>query len=121
MKIKIIIEGRVISKKNHKVVGRNRYSGKQFFTSGKAWKNFEKDALSQLVMVRDVFAKNIKIDYKFYFKGNMFTDVDNAMAGINDILQLAGIIDDDKSIKQGSFEIINCHTEWFTEIWIEQM
>ena len=119
--MKITITGRPISKKNSKIVGRNRYSGKQFFTSSKQWQTFEKDALNQLLGVSAKFTGNFRIDYKFSCYKGLSLDVDNAISGINDILQLAGIIDDDKNLTLGSFEKIPQCLEWKSEIEITQL
>lgn len=118
--MKIIIDGRPISKKNSKQIFYNKYLKRCMITSSKQWKKFEAIALKQIEKYQYVkFNGPIKIDYVFYFKGGMAVDVDNAMAGINDILQTSGIIDDDKNIVKGSFEIVKGSTDWVSEVSIE--
>jgi Holliday junction resolvase RusA-like endonuclease len=92
----IVINGRVASLKNSKqIFWRN---GKIIFTSSKAWKSFEELALWQLKKYNAIkFNRDVDIDYIFEMKGNCI-DIDNAITGINDLLQKAGIIDDDKNI-----------------------
>jgi Holliday junction resolvase RusA-like endonuclease len=117
--MKIIIYGRIASKKNSKNTGRNKYTGKTFFTSSKPWKRFEKDALEQLLQYKkEKYPGLVKIDYVFVTKGKEALDIDNAMAGINDVLQTAGIIENDRNIKQASQIIIHGYHEWITEIEI---
>lgn len=119
--MKLTINGRPISKKNSKQIGKNKYSGAVFITASKQWKQFELDALRQLYGIKERFTGPIRVDYYFYFKGMMSTDIDNVMGGINDILQTAGIIDDDKNIKQGTFNIVGGLEEWSTDIEITKM
>lgn len=119
--MKIIIEGKVISKKNSKRVGYNKYTNKLYFTSSKAWKEFEEDALKQLYQfrVKGNFVDKVKITYTFYFKGKEWLDVDNAITGINDLLQASTIIRNDRDIKEGHFYIVEGCKEWKSEIDIE--
>jgi Holliday junction resolvase RusA-like endonuclease len=113
----IIINGRVASLKNSKqVFFRN---GKIIFTSSEAWKKFEALSLHQLRGYSgEKFKRNVDIDYIFEMKGNGI-DIDNAITGINDLLQKAGIIDDDKNIinitarkKMGCKEYVTKITIW---------
>ena len=118
--MKITIIGKVISKKNSKQIGVNKYTNRVYFTSSKAWKVFEEDALNQLLQYRnqDHFEGKIRIDYVFYYKNKGWLDVDNAMTGINDLLQDSGIIRNDRDIKKGRFDIIEGVEDWKTELEI---
>lgn len=82
-----------------------------------------KDALTELLVVRKFFPKPIdtpvQITYTFYQKGKLTQDGDNAMASINDVLQEAGIIADDKLIKRWSGEIIGGDDGWWTDVRLE--
>lgn len=115
----ITIHGRPISKKNSKQIIPKRGTGGFFILPSKAWKTFEKDALQQLqAYERPFFSVPVRVNYKFSFKGNMSTDVDNAMGGINDILQMAGILADDKFVRRGDFDVITGCEDWKTELII---
>ncbi len=85
----------------------------------KAYTAFEKDALKQLkTQSFEKFETQVRVDYIFYMKGKMSTDVDNMIAGINDILELAGVLENDKLIKIGTFEVVAGNKEWRSEISI---
>lgn len=115
----ITISGRPISKKNSKrIIQRGK---RKFIVPSKAYKQFEEDSLWLLKSVDEKYEGKIHVNYKFYYKGKMKTDVDNAIAGINDILEKAGIIDNDKNIVSGSFEIVSGQKEWRTEIKISKI
>lgn len=113
--MEFVIIGRPISKKNSKNIGVNKYSSRVFITSSSAWKTFESSALSQLSLYSSAQYRNeFYVDYEFHFKGNMSVDIDDAISGINDILELAGIIDNDKNIAGGKYRRIKNQGEWKT-------
>lgn len=114
----ITIQGRPASKKNSKQIGRNKYTNKLFFTSSSAYKAFEEAALWQLKQYKTRFTGIIVARYVLYQKGNYSQDFENAIASLNDVLQKAGIISDDKNIKAGSFEIISKASDWKSVIEI---
>lgn len=109
--IKII--GRPISKKNHRIPLRNGMN-----IPSKSFRSFEKQALYQLLEVRERHTGKVHVDYIFQMKGKIDTDCDNMIGGINDILQKAGIIDNDKNITEGSFKKIPGNKDWITTIEI---
>ena len=119
--LRIKLHGRPASKKNSRQLIHAR--GRAFFIPSKAYADFCKYALVELLTVRRFFPKPIdtpvKIQYTFYQKGKLSQDGDNAMVSINDVLQEAGIIADDKLIKKWSGEIIGGQREWWTEIHLE--
>jgi Holliday junction resolvase RusA-like endonuclease len=89
--------------------------------SSKAFMEYEEFALLQLKSCNKHFIGHIEVEYIFYLKGKMGGDIDNLIASINDILQKAEIIDDDKNIicLRGS-KIANC-SEWKTEVVIKSI
>lgn len=97
------VEGRVASKKNSKQIAHNRYTGQTFITSSKAFKSFEADVLPRL---EELAFKGMRLSppyvtsYRFEMKGKGATDLDNMIASINDIMEKAGIIEDDKYIER---------------------
>lgn len=118
--MKIVLTGKVISKKNSKKVGVNKYTHRLYVSTSNAWKEFEADALRQLEEYRklDHFEGKVCIDYIFYYQGKSWLDVDNAITGINDLLQSSGIIRNDRDIKRGTFDIVEGCEEWKTELHI---
>jgi len=122
MKTEITILGRPISKKNSKNVGVNKYNHRLYFTSSEAWKKFEEYALQQLLSYKKYhFKDHIQADYSLFFKGKMFVDFENAIAGLNDVLQASGIIDNDRNIRIGSFKIIEDCEDWMSIIELKQL
>ena len=86
--------------------------------SSKAYHQFRKDALKQIVDHIQI-APPYSVKYHFEMKGKFSTDIDNMIAGINDIFQEAGIISDDKHIWYIEAEKIGGFIEWKTIIEIE--
>lgn len=89
--------GRVISKKNSKQLVLSRAYPLIF--PSKSYMEFKKQALRELMIqrARPQIAP-YKIEYSFHLKGKIDIDLDNAVTSINDILQDAGIIGDDKDV-----------------------
>ena len=85
----------------------------------KAFEAFRESALWQLKKVHTKFTGPISVSYMFIQKGKMKQDVDNAIASINDVLQDAGIIDDDVNIISGTFNKVS-GKDWKTIIGIKQ-
>lgn len=125
----ITITGRAISKKNSKQI--IRAGTRMLLIPSKQYKTFEKDALQQLVdqgltdlvgkdeyMPVKMFTTPIKVDYIFHMKGKMDSDGDNMEAGINDILQKSGIIQNDSLIREWTGKKIPLCLQWKTEITI---
>ena len=114
----ITIYGRPISGKNHKrAFMRGKYP---VLLPSAAYGKFEKLALEQLRKYKEHYKGDLDVEYIFTYKGKLWTDADNAIAGINDILQKSGIIDDDKQIKSGTF-IVGTGKDWKTEIGITEL
>lgn len=116
MQQNITILGRVFSKKNSKQIFRTK--GRTFVISSKAYQKFQADALTQLYTAKKNMPSPYSVDYTFLLKGKMSTDLDNLIASVNDILQLAGIIDDDKNITHIKAAKAMNHQDWKTKIII---
>lgn len=110
----ITIMGRPISKKN------NKRAFRHVVLSSVAFLKFEKSALEQLKTQMERYGGDVDVSYVFTYKGKLWTDADNAIAGINDILQKAGVLEDDKQIKSGTF-IVHSGKDWKTEISISPL
>lgn len=96
--MEITIYGQTPSQKNSKQVGRNRYTGKTFVTSSKTVKTWQEDAIQQLVRFPYRFSGRVEISYMFYVKDKVQRDLDNMIASVNDVLQVANT---DYSMQRG--------------------
>lgn len=112
----IVINGRPISKKNSKQI--YKVGGRTIVASSKAYKKFESDALNQLGESKNTIVNLCTVDYTFYIKGKYHVDLDNLIAGINDILQKAKIIKDDDLISTINARKIGGCGGWSTKISI---
>ena len=116
--MKITLIGRPIAKKNSRRIFQGRGRGIVSIPSH-AYVNWEIVAMSQIrAYSMQRFTGYVSIDYTFRFKGDMSVDVDNAMAGINDILEKTGVVRNDKLIVCGTFSLTWGHPEWETDLVI---
>jgi len=115
----ITVTGRPISKKNSKRIITVR--GRPILISSKAYLLFEKSALWQLKAYKERHQGPVEVHYVFEMKGKMDTDFDNLISGLNDVLEKAGIIDNDKNIQFGSFAKYHGFKDWRTLIKIEDI
>lgn len=120
----ITLLGRPCSKKNSRDFRRSKFGG--YTVPGQNYEKFRSSAISQLQIVRLVEkfgGMPVYVEYEFYKLGISLQDVDNAMGSINDILQdkLVKIIDDDKQILAGKFNIWPGGTAWKTVVHIRQL
>lgn len=117
MTTKITIKGRPISKKNSKQIA--RWGDKLGLRSSKPFYLFEENALYQ---IRGQWSEKhlgpIRVDYLFKIKGQSILDFDNAIASVNDILQKAGVIGNDKMIMKGCYKKTLGNPDWVSEITI---
>ena len=111
--MKITLLGRAISKKN------NRRNFNHTSLPSVAFEKFHHSAMAQLLYKGyKKFTKPVFIDYVFYMKGKMDSDTDNMEGGINDILQDAGILENDKLIIEHHCKKIAGNKEFVTELSI---
>lgn len=113
--MQLLIKGRPASKKN----SRRNYG--HISLPSKAYERFHEDALWQLKKYKQRFTGLIRIDYIFRQKGRLSQDFDNAIGSINDVLQDAEIIANDKNIRMGTFEVKTGCLDWETVVVIEQI
>lgn len=112
----ITILGRPASKKN------NRRNFKNISLPSKAYERFEREALPQLWgKILKPIAVPVFVSYVFHQKGNYKQDLDNAISSVCDVLQEAGILQDDTLIEMISAQKIMGAKEWSTEIHIEEI
>lgn len=118
--VEFTISGRPIVKKNNKQIFYK--NGKINVRSKKSYYDYRKIALEELEMLSYTIGKlepPYQISYDFYMKGKEDSDIDNMIASINDILQDAGYITNDKQIISiGESNKISGCREWQTNIKI---
>jgi len=111
----ITLTGRPIAKKNNY----RSMKGRVFLSP--AWKRWETNALWQLKSYKTKHTGLISVRYVFGIKGKYSVDLDNMIAGINDVLQKAEIIDDDKNIVSIKADKVSGESDWTTGIWIKDI
>ena len=87
--MEITIKGQTPSQKNGKQIVKNRSTGNMFIMSNSRVKNWQEDAIQQLVQYPHKFTGRVQIDYMFYVKDKVQRDLDNMIASVNDVLQVA--------------------------------
>lgn len=70
------------------------FQGRRFKTP--AYNQYEKDLA--ILLPKIMYTGLVKIDYTFYLKNFLMTDVDNLIKPLQDIIVKAGIIEDDRKI-----------------------
>lgn len=113
MWFKFEIPWRTAIKKNGRDIGRNRRTGQLFPVKSKELKTYEEDTIlilqSQLNrqgLSKPFFTTPVKARYTFYFSGPCNCDFDNLLGAPNDCAQKAGILKNDKLIKQAQITIL---------------
>jgi len=123
--INIELPFRIISKKNSKqvVTGGN---GRRYVISSESFKDFEYLALDYLrykvlPTIKTLPKPPYKCSYDIYFKGKYTADLDNLIASINDVMEKAGLITNDKEIKEYGqpTRFTNCSSRFSAFITLE--
>lgn len=96
-KLVIDIEGRVYIKKNSRRIFKTR-TGRTMNLPSKNFEVFKESALWQLKKYKEKLKPPYEVAYIFYIKGKQDADLDNLIASVNDVLEDAGIIENDKLI-----------------------
>ena len=86
----------------------------------RAFETYRKAALKEIGIVPSVFPP-YEVRYVFEMRGLGATDIDNMIAGVNDIIQEAGVIQDDKHIHKIEAEKIIGADEYRTEVWVKHI
>lgn len=87
--MEITIKGQTPSQKNGKQIVKNRTTGNMFIMSNNRVKTWQADAIEQLASFPCKFSGRVQIDYMFYVKDKVQRDLDNMIASVNDVLQVA--------------------------------
>lgn len=118
---KIRLPFRVASKKNSKrIITTGRYPR---MIPSKYYVEFEAKAIKYLEenYSNIKFEGAVYIDYKFFMKGKLDADADNLEAGINDVLEKTGIIDNDKNIIEHHTKKIADNEDFLTVLEISPL
>lgn len=119
--MKIVLQGQVPAQKNSKNIGRNKYTGKTFFTSSATVKEWQRDVAKQLAAYRGQADDKVTIAYQFYVKDLRRRDLDNMIASVNDALVSAGLLKDDSwhSLSIGAADAELDKDNPRVELWID--
>lgn len=107
--MKIVLYGRIPSKKNSKVrTGKRLIPSKQYIL----WERLQIDYLNTL-WIKELKLNKVKIDYHFYMPDARKTDLSNKIESINDMFVEHWLLEDDNwtVIKQ-----FNCVCNWIDKI-----
>ena len=111
----IILTGRPISKKRN-----YRRGGHGGLYLSKTFRKWEEQALKQIKR-RTTITGEVDVSYTFHIKGRLNADLDNLCASINDLLQKAGVIENDKQIVSMTATKIYGSREWLTEVEVTKL
>lgn len=102
--IYLTIEGNPVTKKNSSVIIRNPKTGRFFIVPSKQFQAYEKEAVKQIqfMPIKDVVTAEDRVNIRcvYYMKTDPYTtkrriDLVNLLEATDDILQTAGILEDD--------------------------
>lgn len=118
---RVVLTGRVISKKNSRRIV--QFNGKPVPIASKAYKEWVSDATNQLHGLTPPvpLSGDLKITITFAMKGKGRTDMDNMLASICDLLEDAGVVDNDDSIVTAVLHKHRGADEYRTEVIVEEV
>jgi len=116
--VDLTIQGRVISKKNSKRIVR---AGTRLIPiTSKAYGQFRELALWQLKTCKERFTSAVDVILTFQLKGQLNADLDNLVTSVADVLQDAGIIENDVQIVSITAKKHLGFGDWNTHITIKE-
>lgn len=100
MKAEITIPGRPITKKNHQQIRKNRRTGGRFIAQSEAYQNYETECLWELKKYRGPkFTGPIRLTCRYWVPDRRgWPDLPGLYQATADILEKAGIIDNDRNV-----------------------
>jgi len=101
---KLKLYGRPVTKKNHQRIVRNRKTGQPLVIPSKQYKAYERDALRQLMTYRGPRYKGcVRVSARYYMPNRRgHPDLLGLLQATCDILEAAGIIEDDQLVRDFS-------------------
>jgi Holliday junction resolvase RusA-like endonuclease len=120
MTLHLKISDRVIVKKNSRRIFKAP-NGRVIIAPSLAYEKFKRKAKAEIMSqcFDAKFINIVHVDYTFYLKGKMDSDLDNIIASVNDILMDAGILEDDSQICSISATKIPNRRDFETQIEIQ--
>jgi Holliday junction resolvase RusA-like endonuclease len=99
-RMKLIIPGRPITKKNHQQIFINRATGARFITQSPQYKKYEAEAILSLKAQKcPKFESKVSLRCLYYLESKRgFPDLVGLIQATQDILQKANILSDDKNV-----------------------
>lgn len=94
--ITLVLTGQTPSQKNSKQILTNRRTGRPFISSNERVKAWQASAQAELIAQNWRVTGKVRVYYHFYVKDNVRRDLDNMIASVNDALQAAGVVEDDR-------------------------
>lgn len=125
IKIEFELPFRILSKKNSKNIVRAG-NGKSYVVSNESYKDFENMATEYIIYTILPKLKSLpkppyKCSYDIYFKGAYTADLDNLIASINDVMEKAGLVTNDKHITEylSPTRFTNSSPKWSAKVVLE--
>lgn len=125
IKIEFELPFRILSKKNSKQIALAG-NGRRYVVSNQSYKDFEQTAvewvrLAVIPKIKTLPRPPYKASYDIYFKGNLDADLDNLIASINDVMEKAGLITNDKYIREylTPTRFSNCSPSFVAKVVLE--
>ena len=99
IKVKLILIGRPITKKNHQIIALTK-TGKRFIIQSKQYRIYEKDCLWQIKAQYkgETITENVSLQALYYMPTKFRPDLTNLLQATCDILEKARVIENDKNI-----------------------
>lgn len=120
MTLRLKLTPRIIVKKNSQRIMRLS-NGRRFIAPSLAFKKFKSVALNELSSQTYgmTFKNTVSVEYTFFLKGKIDSDIDNMIASINDILMDSLVLKDDSLITEITARKVSGCRDFETEIIIE--
>lgn len=125
IKIEFELPFRILSKKNSKQIALAG-NGRRYVVSNESYKDFEGMATEYiryavLPKIKSLPKPPYKCSYDIYFKGAYTADLDNLIASINDVMEKAGLVTNDKHITEylSPTRFTNSSPNWRARVVLE--
>lgn len=126
--ITFTLEGRPASKKNSRRIFTNKYTGKLQSSPSTAFYHYQSNCLDQITELKytrkiphDPITCPVFVQTHFVMGDDRKFDADNAHTSILDILQKAGVIENDSLVVHGEYVKVSRAAKWSTTIYITKL
>ena len=110
--IKLTLQGRPVTKKNHSRIITNPKTGKPMVIQSKQYVQYEADALKQLHKPAEPISMAVNAQYRYYMPNARKCDLVNLIQATNDILVKGEVIADD------NYTIVASHDG--SGVWVDK-